>query len=102
MAERERKQSRTELAVSGVLFAVLFVLFAFCLFACAKYGAKGADESFYLTIPHRLLLGDGLVSDEWHPSLFSSFFLYLPFRAFYALREARKARCCSSVICTAR
>lgn len=86
MSGQRKKQSRKELAVSGVLFAVLFAVFAYLFFSCAKYGGKGADETFYLTIPHRLLFGDGLVSDEQHPSLFSSFFLFLPFRVFYTVR----------------
>ena len=36
------------------------------------------DESFYVTIPYRLVNGDRLVQDEWHLSQFSSFFTYLP------------------------
>lgn len=36
------------------------------------------DESFYATIPYRLVNGDSLFQDEWHLSQISSFFSYLP------------------------
>ena len=36
------------------------------------------DESFYLTIPFRILNGDSLVQHEWHLTQFSSLFSYLP------------------------
>lgn len=36
------------------------------------------DESFYITIPYRLLQGDSLIRHEWHLSQLSSVFLYVP------------------------
>lgn len=36
------------------------------------------DESFYATIPYRLVNGDSLIQHEWHLSQFSSLFSYLP------------------------
>lgn len=36
------------------------------------------DESFYVTIPFRLINGDSLIQEEWHLSQFSSLFSYLP------------------------
>lgn len=46
------------------------------------YGFGGNDEAFYLTIPHRLTLGDSFISDEWHLSQLSGF-LTLPFTLLY-------------------
>lgn len=43
-----------------------------------NYGFGGSDESFYLTIPQRLIQGDAMFSDEWHLSQLSSFLL-MPF-----------------------
>lgn len=37
-------------------------------------GGAGNDEAFYLTIPQRLLQGDGLISDEWHGSQLYCFY----------------------------
>ena len=60
------------------LFAAAF---AFCLWKL-PYGFGGSDEGFYLTVAHRLTLGDSLFADEWHLSQLSSFFLY-PFVKIY-------------------
>ncbi len=40
------------------------------------------DEAFYITIPHRVLLGQSLLFEEWYPSQFSSFVQY-PFVYLY-------------------
>ena len=36
------------------------------------------DESYYVTVPLRLLNGDSLVQNEWHLTQFSSLFSYIP------------------------
>ena len=72
-------------------------LSALCLFAAAlafmlwkcRYGLGGSDEAFYLTVPHRLCLGDELFRDEWHLSQLSSF-LTLPFVWLYRLIKEPK------------
>lgn len=38
----------------------------------------GDDESYYATIPFRLINGDSLLQHEWHLTQFSSLFTYLP------------------------
>ncbi len=65
-----KKQDKVFLAVLLLGFAAhLLVLFSpHFLF----------DETFYLTIPYRLVNGDSLLRDEWHLSQFSSVFSYLP------------------------
>lgn len=58
-----------------------FAVFAFtAVLLCYKatHNLGTPDESFYITIPHRLVLGDALLIDEWHASQFSSFLQYLP------------------------
>ena len=47
-----------------------------------QYGFGGADEAFYLTIPHRLAMGDRLFADEWHLSQLSGL-LNVPFVWLY-------------------
>ena len=48
------------------------------------YGFGGSDEAFYLTVPHRLSLGDALFTDEWHVSQLSGFLL-VPFVSLFRL-----------------
>lgn len=60
------------------LFIALFAaIFVFSLWKCG-YGFGGNDESFYLTIPRRLTMGDALFRDEWNLSQLSSYML-VPF-----------------------
>lgn len=67
-------------------YAFIILLLAALLFAFWKcrYGFRGDDESFYLSIPHRLSLGDALIRDEWHLSQLSGFLLY-PYVSLYTL-----------------
>lgn len=44
------------------------------------------DESFYASIPYRLVNGDSLVQHEWHLTQFSSLFTYLPVCLWTALK----------------
>lgn len=44
------------------------------------------DESFYVTIPFRLLNGDSLVQQEWHLSQFSSLFTIIPVYIWTAIK----------------
>ncbi len=60
------------LMISGLIFA----------FWKCRYGFGGNDESFYLTIPHRLSLGDAFFKDEWHLSQLAGF-LTFPFVWLY-------------------
>ena len=65
--------------------AAAAVLCCAFLFFKARYGFANSDESFYLTIPFRLLRGDRLVVDEWNVTQFSSLLLLPPawiFRLF--------------------
>ena len=66
---------------SLVFIGFFIAAFAFMLWKC-PYGFGGSDEAFYLTVPHRLTLGDELFRDEWHLSQLSAFFT-LPFVSIY-------------------
>ncbi len=70
------KKHRDIFACAGILF------FAFFLLRSAFYGTSSPDESFYLTIPYRIIKGDSFLIDEWHASQFSAFLLYLPMKVF--------------------
>lgn len=50
------------------LFSASFVAaLVFALWKC-PFGFGSYDDAFYLTIPHRLSMGDVLFADEWHVS----------------------------------
>ncbi len=51
----------------------------------ARYGIGTPDESFYFTIPQRLLAGDRLLTDEWQVSQFSSLLQLLPYALYTKL-----------------
>lgn len=68
---------------SGMFLLLFAAALAFMLWKC-PYGFGGSDEAFYLTVPHRLCLGDSLFEDEWHLSQLFSFFTY-PFVRIYRL-----------------
>ena len=44
------------------------------------------DESYYITVPLRLLSGDSLMQHEWHLTEFSSLFTYLPVYIWTAIK----------------
>ena len=65
------------------------LFFIFCLLAVllisrwkVTKGFGNIDESFYLTIPQRILQGDTLLVDEWHVSQLGGILL-VPFMALY-------------------
>ena len=70
---------------SDAVFAAVFLFTAVFFFVSVRYGVQSADESFYLTIPYRLMQGDRLLIDDWHFSQFSALFQYLPMWAFIRL-----------------
>lgn len=76
------KSSHEKMLKQDVLFLLVFAAAAvFCLWK-VPFGLGGDDESFYLTIPLRLLQGDAFIVDEYHLSQLSGFLLY-PLVAVY-------------------
>lgn len=62
----------------------LMMLFATALFLCwkAQFSIGHDDESWYLTFPLRLAMGDSPLVDEWHLGQLFGILLYLPVKAF--------------------
>lgn len=63
-------------------FLIVWLVVAIFLILKARYGYGNRDESFYLTIPKRLLQGDALLVEEWHVSQLSALLL-LPIMKLY-------------------
>lgn len=61
---------------------VVLIMHLLCIFGPDHF----ADESFYPTVPLRLINGESLVGDEWHLTQFSSLFLYFPVRFWLAVK----------------
>lgn len=59
-----------------LLFCFLVIIIGVIMLYTCKYGFSSRDESFYLTIPYRLIQGDKLIVDEWHPTQFGLSILY--------------------------
>ncbi len=68
--------------MNTVAFIISFVLLAVLLYKAIFSMSAIPDESFYITIPHRILKGDSLFVDDWHASQISSFLQY-PFVLVY-------------------
>ncbi len=60
------------------IFAISFSLVLLIHIVFLFIGPFFYDESFYASIPFRLVNGDSLIQDEWHLTQFSSLFSYLP------------------------
>lgn len=59
-----------------ILQTIVFVIFTVCMYWKCRYGFANIDESFYITIPNRIIQGDHLFKDEWNLSLLSSYLVY--------------------------
>lgn len=74
-AEKEKPNKEKWQWIAFISLMVLSLIFS--LWKC-RYGFGGDDEAFYLTVPHRLTMGDAFITDEWHLSQLSGFLL-MPF-----------------------
>jgi len=65
----------------------LLLLVATALFFCWKshFSIGHDDESWYLTFPLRLTMGDSPLVDEWHLGQLFGFLLYLPVKAYLCI-----------------
>ncbi len=75
----------TEKSIPNFITFIPVVILAVCsglLFIRSFYSFSWTDESFYLTIVHRLWLGERIIADEWYTTQLSSPLL-LPFYALY-------------------
>lgn len=72
-----KKTSKKDFLFAGLwLAATIFSVWK------ASRGFGNIDESFYLTVPYRILRGDALIVNEWHLSQLSGVLL-LPFMFLY-------------------
>ena len=60
------------------IYPVIFFLIVIGLVFHSQFSFCQTDESFYISMTHRLSQGDNLILDEWHPTQFYSPLL-LPF-----------------------
>lgn len=70
------------------IFLILWAAEILFLLWKANKGFGNVDESLYLAIPHRLYQGDGLLSNEWNISMFSSWFMYPLFWAYMKIANS--------------
>ncbi|MCD8096660.1 MAG: hypothetical protein LUE31_01165 [Lachnospiraceae bacterium] len=75
----ERKIGKYDLGFLTLLVAVLLIHLS-----RVRLGYADMDESFYLTVPYRILQGDSFLVDEWHLSQLVAF-LTLPLLKIYLL-----------------
>lgn len=68
-----KKQQKSDI----IFILALFAGFLFHFIYVFEYPYL-TDESYYLTIPLRLINGDSLIQHEWNMTQFSSLFQYLP------------------------
>ena len=76
------KNLYSKLTVWDIVALVLFIALATWYAYVVRLSIALPDESFYYTIPQRLLMGDKLFVDEWQLSQLSSLFQYIPYRLF--------------------
>ena len=69
--------------VKGTIIFLILLSLSVCLYLYRlKWGMADVDESFYLSIPFRMLQGDALLADEWNLSQLSAILQY-PLLAIY-------------------
>ena len=77
--------SKINLSKTDIAAAVVLILsFGFLLWTAFTDGTI-SDEAFYITIPMRLINGDGLFTDEWHLSQLSAVILYPLIKLFFTV-----------------
>lgn len=72
--------SKTDIAAIGLLGAAFVYLLV-----TVSFNGTISDEAFYISVPYRIMNGDGLFTDEWHLSQLSAVLLYFPVKLFSAV-----------------
>jgi len=62
---------------NDILFLTV-ILFGLLLHISCISSFPNPDETFYFSVPLRLINGDSLIQDEWHLTQFASLFQYIP------------------------
>lgn len=68
------------LFLAGLLAGLLLYL------SRIRWGYAEMDESYFLTVPYRLIQGDALLRDDWHPTQLIGFLLYPIMKCYLLLR----------------
>ena len=76
---KKLKNTNFLFVVSLISVALLHLFFIFAV-------PFSDDETYYVTVPLRLLNGDSLVQHEWHLTQFSTLFSYLPVYIWTAIK----------------
>lgn len=87
MIQDSKTDSKNKSTVSLILFS--FFMFAAVVIYVYRAGhGLGVfnDESFYLTIPYRMIRGNALFADEWHVSQLSALIQYLPLKLYVLIK----------------
>ena len=79
-----RNSTNIKLSRKDLIATIVFFCVASVLILSALYSQVIDDEAFYFTIPQRLLQGDRLLVDEWHPTQLAAMFQLLP---YYIIRS---------------
>lgn len=58
-----------------VIFSIAFIICIALLIWKIPYGWGAYDEPYYISVPYRIIMGDGYIADEWNLAQFSSFIL---------------------------
>ena len=78
------QKKKTIIILDCVAVAVGIALLIYYLYFTA-FSVQSRDEAVYFTIPHRLLLGDNLITEEWHLCQLCAVFQLLPVKFFMAV-----------------
>ncbi|MBR0414777.1 MAG: hypothetical protein IJI67_06880 [Clostridia bacterium] len=84
------KTLRSKVSVWDMVALAVFIALAAWYAYVVRLSIALPDESFYYTIPQRLLMGDKLFVDEWQVSQLSSLFQYIPYRLFVWLTGGKE------------
>ena len=75
------KLNKTDTLFVVALISVFFIHVIYLFLVPFAY-----DESFYITMPFRLINGDSMIQHDWHLTQFSSLFTYLPVFLWTAIK----------------
>ncbi len=68
-----------------IIFAIALIAIALIHLSRIRLGMAHVDESFYLSIPYRLLNGDSLLTNEWHVAQLAGFVVYPFIKVYFTL-----------------
>ena len=71
-----------------IISYIAILLFSCFLFSRARYGYIYNDEPFILTLAHRLLKGDALLCDEWHPTQLTGYLNYFITKVYFMFHSS--------------